>query len=413
MHSHLSRQQAVGQVARQYEKWVYPRPVMDLADPVQRAISNGGDPRLMYRLYWPNQTACPVPLNILVAGCGANAAARYAFQNPQCQVTGIDLSSASLAHEAWLKDKHGLENLTLAQCDLESVASLGQTFNLIDVSGVLHHLPDPVAGLRALGSVLHPDGVIYVMLYGRYGRTGVYQLQELFRLLDLGQDESDVAVVKEGLSALKTDHPVQSYLARATDWHDDAGLVDTFLHPQDRPFTVKDCLNLVAEAGLVFQGWQENFYYHPEGQIPPGHPFSQRIAGLPQPRLWEAMELFHGQIAQHCFYITHPARDRQTYEIGFEEGCRFLDYVPVMRANQINPDTNGAPVICRKPFPPVTLDALHAAIYTGIDGCRTVRACLEDSGAPLPPDDLVELGRRFFRGLWRMGYVYMHIPQGA
>src|ERR1700729_3266993 len=38
-------------------------------------------------------------------------------------------------------------------------------FDYIDCTGVLHHLPDPAAGMRALASVLEPDGGMGVMLY--------------------------------------------------------------------------------------------------------------------------------------------------------------------------------------------------------------------------------------------------------
>ena len=38
----------------------------------------------------------------------------------------------------------------------------------------------------------------------------------------------------------------------------DAELVDTFLHGRERSYTVDDCIDLVTNAGLVFQGWFNN-----------------------------------------------------------------------------------------------------------------------------------------------------------
>ena len=78
----------------------------------------------------------------------------------------------------------GLRNiqfLTGSLLDLPSMP-IGQ-FDYIDCTGVLHHLPDPAAGMRALASVLQPDGGVGVMLYGEYGRSGVYPLQEMLRTL--------------------------------------------------------------------------------------------------------------------------------------------------------------------------------------------------------------------------------------
>ncbi len=56
-------------------------------------------------------------------------------------------------------------------------------FDYIDASGVLHHLPDPLAGLHVLVSVLKPDGAIGIMTYGALARSGVYPMQQLQRLL--------------------------------------------------------------------------------------------------------------------------------------------------------------------------------------------------------------------------------------
>ncbi len=56
-------------------------------------------------------------------------------------------------------------------------------FDYIDCCGVLHHLPDPAAGLAILRGALNDDGGIGLMVYGAFGRTGVYHLQEALRLL--------------------------------------------------------------------------------------------------------------------------------------------------------------------------------------------------------------------------------------
>jgi hypothetical protein len=45
-----------------------------------------------------------------------------------------------------------------------------------------------------------------------------------------------------------------SYLKISYDLRDDAALVDTFLHHRARSYTVDECLDFVASAGLVVQG---------------------------------------------------------------------------------------------------------------------------------------------------------------
>ncbi len=72
--------------------------------------------------------------------------------------------------------RHGSE---LSLLDLPG-SGLGP-FDYIDCCGVLHHLPDPAPGLRALLSVLAPGGGLGLMVYAPHGRTGVYMLQDALR----------------------------------------------------------------------------------------------------------------------------------------------------------------------------------------------------------------------------------------
>jgi len=370
------------------------------------------DLRDLYWAYWPTAPYREA-LDILVAGCGTMGAAAYAFLYPQARVVGIDISAASLAHEENLKNKHALQNLTLHQCRVEEVASLRQDFDFISVMGVLHHLADPVAGLKALGEVLRSDGVIAVMVYGRHGRDGVYMLQELFGLMGLGQDDSDIQVVKDTLGALQPDHPVQPYLRRgARDLSVPSGLVDTFLHKRDRAFSVPECLELVEGAGLAFQGWDENVFYTAEGLGPVPPSVRARLQALEGPRLWHALELYHCLHAMHWFHVCRKDRDPASYRIHFA-GEAFLDYVPISRvtsATPADPVRQQPASIVRSRFPAVTLDPRQAAVFSQIDGRKSARQCLAAVGVRPDRPENVEFGRGFFGALWRVGYLLFRIP---
>jgi SAM-dependent methyltransferase len=101
----------------------------------------------------------------LVAGCGANQAAYFAFKNPSAKVVGIDVSQPSLDHLQYLKDRHGLQNLEPHLLPIEELSALGLDFDLVVCVGGLHHLADPVQGMQALAGCLRRDGVASVMLY--------------------------------------------------------------------------------------------------------------------------------------------------------------------------------------------------------------------------------------------------------
>ena len=179
-------------------------------------------------------------------------------------MVGVDISQPSLDHQQYLKDKHGLWNLELHLLPIEELHTLGLDFDLIVSTGVLHHLADPLVGMKSLGTCLRKDGAIGLTLYAKYGRVGVELLQSVFRDMGLDQDEASVQIVKETVSLLSPDHPVQPYLKiEGAELRYDGAVVDTFLHGRDRSYSVDDCIDLVTSAGLAFQGWLLNAPYYP------------------------------------------------------------------------------------------------------------------------------------------------------
>ena len=162
-----------------YERHPYPAPVTDL-DGYRDSWQQGERRRVAFHLLWPTQPYRN-DLDVLVAGCGTSQAARHALREPASRVTGIDVSESSLQHTRELQQKYEIDNLELQQLKLEEVETLGRRFDRIVCTGVLHHLPDPDAGLRALRAALKPDGAMQLMVYATYGRAGIYMMQEYCR----------------------------------------------------------------------------------------------------------------------------------------------------------------------------------------------------------------------------------------
>jgi SAM-dependent methyltransferase len=401
-------------VVAQYERWLYPAPVNDLTDPsVAQYLQSYGTLEGLSPIYWPAGRRRD-DLDVLVAGCGTMGAACYALLNPRCRVVGIDISRAALAHEQRLKEHHRLDNLTLVHCPIERVAALEKSFDFIACQGVLHHMPDPPAGLAALASVLRTDGVIAIMLYAKYGRTGVYMLQDLFRMIGLEQTPQGVAVVRETLSSLHTDHPVHAYLRHAVDLTSDAGLVDTFLHRRDKCYSAADCVRLVDEGKLVFQGWDQNFFYYPEGPFQRAPSLLARIGQLPDEKIWEAMDLAAGVMGVHYFHACRPDRDPVGYRIPWNSK-RLLDCIPIPSAKlaQIKDPSSTSPptwAIVQPGRPPVALDEAQAAIFSHIDGRRTFRQCASAAGIRESDDSLIRVIDLFFRLVWRCGFAALQLP---
>jgi SAM-dependent methyltransferase len=392
-------------VNRQYERWMYPEPIPDLEDWLKSSWE-GLDPSHSHPLLWPDREYRP-DLDILIAGCGTNQAAVFAYTNRAAKVVAIDISQSSLDHHQYLKDKHGLRNLELHLLPIEELATLGADFDLIVSTGVLHHLADPLAGMKSLAGCLRRDGALGVMLYAKYGRTGISLLQSVFRDLGLGQDEAGVHLVKETISLLPEDHLVQAYFKIGTDLQHDAGLVDTFLHGREESFTVDECIDLVTSAGLIFQAWYFNGPYYPNGcGFAPGTELFAAINALPEPEMWSVMERLLTSNACHSFIACRPDRPKEEYAIDFSRP-ESLDYIPQMR---IGCRLTGTEI--SQPKGNIRLNAIQSAFAQNVDGRRTIReisACV-GQGGPWPVDsgaDLEQFGREFFESLWRVDMLAM------
>ncbi len=156
-------------VRRQYERYPYPDIDPQTGKP-QMLVS--GHLALMSEILWAGKRSHR-GLRVLDAGCGTGAPlVGMARMYPDAEITGIDFSEASLTKARLLAQRAGVDNVRFHHLPIQRLPELGQTFDFVVSSGVLHHLPDPAAGLAAIGEVLDPQGAVSIMLYGAYGRTG-------------------------------------------------------------------------------------------------------------------------------------------------------------------------------------------------------------------------------------------------
>jgi SAM-dependent methyltransferase len=378
-------------INRQYEKWTYPDPIEDIP---AWLTSNWQwyDPTHAHPILWPDRGYRP-GMDILIAGCGTNQAAVFAYTNPDAKVVGVDISQASLDHQRFLKDKYGLDNLELHLLPIEELPTLGRQFDLVVSTGVLMVMADPSVGMKALADCVRPDGAVAIMVYAKYGRFGVTLLQSVFRDLGLGQDEDSVRMVRAAVAKLGPDHPIRSYFKIAPDLDYDAGLVDTFLIGRELTYSVDDCLELIDGAGLVFQTWLLNSPYYAHQFFDPGNPFDAAVNALPDDKQWSVMDRFRATNGCHFFVACKPERPKETYVVDFSSP-EAIGYVPVFRKNcgfEVND--------VFRPGWRMALAPNQAELMCYVDGSRSIREIAERAGQD--GDD----ARRFFEALWRLDFL--------
>lgn len=389
------------------QRYQYPEPIEDL----ETWTDNNWewfDPVHAHSLLWPDRAYKP-DLDILVAGDDINQAAVFAYTNRAAKVVAADVSEPSLEHLQYLKDKYALRNLELNQLPVDELSALKSNFDLIVSTGALHRLADPEAGMRALGGCLRRDGAMGVMLPAKYGRMGIKMLQSTFRDLEMGQDDTSISMLKEAISALPPEHPVHNYFKIApVSAQSDAALAATFLQGPERNYSVDECLDLVASAGLVFQGWFLKAPYYAHDWFMSGSPLNQAVSALPETKLWSMVERLHVLNGSHFFMACRADRPKDTYTINFAtDEC--MDYVPRMRMRSGIEDQEIYRPNWRTGLTPPQLLFLQF-----VNGRRTIRQIADrvaESGESLRVGNLEEFGRRLFESLWRLDFAAMTLKE--
>ena len=388
-------------VEEQYSHYPYPEPCDDLHVWLKSWHYDPYDPSLFSGLFWAEGRQRE-DLQILVAGCGTMQAAVLAFKNPGCKITGIDFSETSITHEKRLLERHGLKNLTLVRMDLRDAPKLGQSFDLIVSSGVLHHLADPSEGLRALASVLEPShGVMLVMLYGRLARIGIYALQDIFRRMNIPQTADGVKFVRDTIQRLSPRHPGRWYFDRSPEMSSDAAIVDTYLHKQDTAYCVQDVLDLVARNELVFKGWLDNGTYD--------HDWEGLGSNISDRDRWSIVENFDATISQHNFMVSRPERDpRSEVNLGDK---RWFDYCP-SRHPDLRPSAfdQSKGIRGKAEF---TMSAFEYELMAAADGTQTIGQILKRrTFGKMPVNQRYNLANDFCKRMWRQGHMFFSLAPG-
>lgn len=237
-----------------YEAGAYPRWRRIARRPGRRVA------RLMPELL-PDLRRFEVPFDqervrILAAGCGTG---RYACQIAQrfafSQVVAVDLSRRSLSYAAQRARDLQLPNLHFLQADILELGGLGEEFDVIECSGVLHHLASPEQGWRVLRGLLAPGGLMRIALSSRSAGEGVEVARRLVRERGLSATTDGIRSARAAIQALPPDSPAR-LLAESPDFFSLSGCRDLFFHVREDRFSLPRIARALDDLKLKFLGFE-------------------------------------------------------------------------------------------------------------------------------------------------------------
>jgi SAM-dependent methyltransferase/tetratricopeptide (TPR) repeat protein len=238
------------QVRGQYEENPYPRWV-------HAALA--GEPIALdehLRNQFPSAPFCPLGnpdgIDILVAGCGTGRhPIEVAHKYKAARVLAVDLSLSSLCYAKRKTPAAAANKIEYGQADILKLESIGRSFDLVDASGVLHHLSDVKAGWRVLLKLLRPGGFMRVGLYSEVARRGIVAARTFARERGYYPTADEIRRCRQDL----LDSPLKD-VARAGDFFSTSECRDLLFHVQEHRLTIPEIKSFIAENGLMFIGFE-------------------------------------------------------------------------------------------------------------------------------------------------------------
>lgn len=195
---------------------------------------------------------------ILDAGCGSGYKALIlAEANPGAKIIGIDLSSESVKLSQERLKFHGVDNAEFYTLALEEVGSLGLKFDYINCDETLYLTEDPKEALKALGSVLQPQGIIRTNLHSSIQRQVFYRAQEVFKLIGLMDENPEDEAIDAAVDFMKSlksnvDLKTKGWNPNFEGEDKKTTLLSNHLLMGDKGYTIPQLFEFLREAQLEF-----------------------------------------------------------------------------------------------------------------------------------------------------------------
>ena len=191
--------------------------------------------------------------DVLIAGCGTgqHAIASALGYGGKASVLGIDLSRASLSYAAIMAEIFAVRNLKLIQADLLEIDALGQSFDIIECIGVLHHTAKPLENWKRLLGVLKPGGVMTIGLYSATARAGLSQFRnELKRTNKAPNDNAMKILRRDMIQSPRNDF--ERAIVQSADFNTTSNLRDLLFNAHEIPLSLSEIRDFIDQQGLRF-----------------------------------------------------------------------------------------------------------------------------------------------------------------
>ena len=257
----------------------------------------------------------------LVAGGGTDGGLSFMAEqlnHTNAEAVYIDFSATSISIARIIIRIRKLYNVVWVRDWIEHIPRLGMgIFDMIMAGGVLHHLKSPHKGLKIINQAQAEYGGAGLLVYGKYGRTGVYQIQELLRITNKQEEKlgDEIETAEILLKILPEGHWLHHFEIGSLweNWEvfkamGNVEMYDLLLHKRDICYSALDLYEWLESGGYHLVDFSlpenreslslktkilQNFLY-------------DKLQTMIGPKQQAVAELISGHIAKHeAFISTH------------------------------------------------------------------------------------------------------------
>ena len=243
-------------IQKQYEDNPYPRWTSTLVTPSKSSLpafvkSNG----YKVDLEILNKSK---DIQTLIAGCGTGQqilGSIGAYQSSK--ILALDLSISSLAYAKRKTDELSLRHIEFLRADIIDLSRIERQFDVIECTGVLHHMSDPISGWAAICDCLRNGGLMKIGLYSSIARKDISSMRQEIGQLGLDPTADNMRLYRNHL--INSDAEQHQRIKNIGDFYSLSNFRDLLFNLHEEHFTIPRIRTNLAELGLEFCGmvnWQ-------------------------------------------------------------------------------------------------------------------------------------------------------------
>ena len=239
-------------VQSQYEENPYPRWVT-ITDKKKRNIST------VLKQWFPHFSPPAFingPIQILVAGCGTGKhPIQVALSYENAEILAIDISKSSLAYATRMARKLNVKNIQFLHGDILELSKLQRRFHIVECSGVLHHMEDPLRGWKVLSELLVKNGLMYIGLYSELARKQIVAAREIIKNEQINPDRKGIRGFRARILRGELGDFIYKMLRGSKDFYSISTCRDLLFHFMEHRFTIPQISDALTDLHLEFIGF--------------------------------------------------------------------------------------------------------------------------------------------------------------